>query len=171
MKVWITFWSIVVCIMNRFGFKIFNVKYLLIYKPICCHDGQLDRYTDPILIPRPPSLSPEGWGIKSLVMNGVLGHDSALQGYTGPGTTCANEVNFVAILVQDWLLDMLTSSPAHYHCAPDAPLNTLIIHGWVNILHSSTTQALHALCHTYETQKSEASQWPRRLFFSSKMYS
>ena len=27
--------------------------------------------------------------------NGVLGHDSALQGYTGPGTTWVNEVNFV----------------------------------------------------------------------------
>ena len=28
-------------------------------------------------------------------MIGVLGHDSALQGYTGPGTTWANEMNFV----------------------------------------------------------------------------
>ena len=28
-------------------------------------------------------------------MKGVLGHDSALQGYTGPGTTQANEMNFV----------------------------------------------------------------------------
>ena len=26
-------------------------------------------------------------------MNGVLGHDSALYGYTGPGTTWANEMN------------------------------------------------------------------------------
>ena len=30
-------------------------------------------------------------------MIGVLGHDSALQGYTRPGTTCANEMNFVMI--------------------------------------------------------------------------
>ena len=28
-------------------------------------------------------------------MNGVLGHDSALLGYTGPQTTWANEMNFV----------------------------------------------------------------------------
>ena len=28
-------------------------------------------------------------------MNGVLGHDSALKGYTGPGTTWANEMNFM----------------------------------------------------------------------------
>ena len=26
-------------------------------------------------------------------MNGVFSHDSALQGYTGPGTTWANEMN------------------------------------------------------------------------------
>ena len=25
----------------------------------------------------------------------VLGHNSALKGYTGPGTTLANEINFV----------------------------------------------------------------------------
>ena len=28
-------------------------------------------------------------------MNGVQGHDSALQGYTGPRTAWANEINFV----------------------------------------------------------------------------
>ena len=28
-------------------------------------------------------------------MNGVLNHDSALQCYTGPGTTWTNEMNFV----------------------------------------------------------------------------
>ena len=28
-------------------------------------------------------------------MNGALGHDSALYGYTGPGTTWAHEMNFV----------------------------------------------------------------------------
>ena len=27
-------------------------------------------------------------------VNGVLGHDSALQGYTGPGTVWVNEMNF-----------------------------------------------------------------------------
>ena len=27
-------------------------------------------------------------------MTGVLGHDFALEGYTGPGTTKANEMNF-----------------------------------------------------------------------------
>ena len=28
-------------------------------------------------------------------MHGVLDHESALEGYTGPGTTSANEINFV----------------------------------------------------------------------------
>ena len=28
-------------------------------------------------------------------MNDVLGHDSALQGYIGPETTWANEMNFI----------------------------------------------------------------------------
>ena len=28
-------------------------------------------------------------------MNGVLGHDSAMCGYAGPGTTWINETNFV----------------------------------------------------------------------------
>ena len=28
-------------------------------------------------------------------MNSVLGHDSSLKGYTWPGTTWANEMNFV----------------------------------------------------------------------------
>ena len=28
-------------------------------------------------------------------MNGSLDHDSALKGYTGPGTILANEINFV----------------------------------------------------------------------------
>ena len=28
-------------------------------------------------------------------MNGVLGHDFQLKDYTGPGTTWANEMNFV----------------------------------------------------------------------------
>ena len=29
------------------------------------------------------------------MMNGVLSHDSAMYGYTGPRTTWANEMNFV----------------------------------------------------------------------------
>ena len=28
-------------------------------------------------------------------MNDVLGHASTLSGYTGPGMTCANDMNFV----------------------------------------------------------------------------
>ena len=53
-------------------------------------------------------------------MNGVLGHDSAL--YTGKGTTLANEINFVVNpQVRDHSLNLLTSSPAHYHYAMDAP--------------------------------------------------
>ena len=77
----------------------------------------------------------DGWMWKALMnsdlykdvvneMNTVLGHDSALQGYFGPGTNWANEMNFVMNhpLVQDRSLDLLTSSPVCYHCATDAPL-------------------------------------------------
>ena len=43
-------------------------------------------------------------------MSNVLGHDYALQGYTGPWTTLANEINFGMIMlqVQDRSLDLLT---------------------------------------------------------------
>ena len=46
-------------------------------------------------------------------MNGVLGHDSALYGYTGSGTTWLMGRILLCIipLVQDQLLDLLTSSP------------------------------------------------------------
>ena len=55
-------------------------------------------------------------------MIGVLGHDSALSGYTGPGTTWVNGINFVMnhALAQDRSLDLMVSSPAHYHCTMDA---------------------------------------------------
>ena len=55
-------------------------------------------------------------------MNGVLDHNSALQGYTGLGATWSNDMNLLRImpLVQDQSLDLLISSPAHYHCATDA---------------------------------------------------
>ena len=53
--------------------------------------------------------------------NGARGHDAALQGYTGPGRTWANEINFaIMTLMQDRSLDLLTSSPAHYQCATGA---------------------------------------------------
>ena len=35
--------------------------------------------------------------VSSSGMNGVLGHDSALYDYTGPGTTWANKINFVML--------------------------------------------------------------------------
>ena len=56
-------------------------------------------------------------------MNGALGHDSALQGYTGPGTTWADEMNFVMnhALVQDRSLDLLISSPARYQIYHGCP--------------------------------------------------
>ena len=37
----------------------------------------------------------KGYNNEEGEMNGVLDHDSALSGYTGPGTTWANEMNFV----------------------------------------------------------------------------
>ena len=46
--------------------------------------------------------------------------------YTGPGTTWAYEMDFVMnhARVQDWLLDLLTSSPTRYHCITDVPFTT-----------------------------------------------
>ena len=56
-------------------------------------------------------------------MNGVLDQDPALT-ILGRGQPGAYEMNFVMIhaLVQDRSIDLLTSSPARYHCATDAPL-------------------------------------------------
>ena len=51
-------------------------------------------------------------------INSVLGHDSLRVDYTGTGTTWANEMNIPQ--VQDRSSDVLTSSPARYHCATDA---------------------------------------------------
>ena len=45
-------------------------------------------------------------------MNGVLSHDSALEGYTGLG---------IMPLVQDQSLNLFTSSQKHYHSITDAP--------------------------------------------------
>ena len=51
-------------------------------------------------------------------MSGDLGHDSALKGYTGPGTSWA-EINFVNYAPdQDQSLNLLTSSPLSYGCPP-----------------------------------------------------
>ena len=55
-----------------------------------------------------------------------LGYNHALNSYIGHRTTWANEMNFVLNLlwimplVQDRSLNLLTSSPACYHCATDA---------------------------------------------------
>ena len=54
-----------------------------------------------------------------------VGHESALQGYTGPGTTWANEINLGLNHVPGagsitWPVD-LTCSLAHYHCTTAAP--------------------------------------------------
>ena len=43
----------------------------------------------------------------------LLGHDSTLKGYDGPGTTLVNELNFVINRARGaGSLDLLTSSPA-----------------------------------------------------------
>ena len=53
---------------------------------------------------------------------GVLGYDSAMEGYAGPGTTWANEMNFVMNHAPGArLFDLLTSNPACYHCTADTP--------------------------------------------------
>ena len=59
-------------------------------------------------------------------MNGVLVLDSALKGYTGLGDNLADGMNFgmnhapgVESIARP--VDLLTSSPMHYHCATDAP--------------------------------------------------
>ena len=52
-------------------------------------------------------------------MNSVLGHNSALYGYTGPGTTLANEMNLLWIMpqVQDRSLDIqLQSKTQMFDC-------------------------------------------------------
>ena len=41
------------------------------------------------------------------------------EGYTGPETTWANEMNSVMPLVQDRSLDLLARSLARYHCTMD----------------------------------------------------
>ena len=47
-----------------------------------------------------------------------LGHDSAVLGYTGPGTTWADEMN---ICYEPCPIDLLTCSPMCNHCATAAP--------------------------------------------------
>ena len=42
-------------------------------------------------------MSVVGYDLKKSNKYGVLSHDFALFGYTGPGTTWANEMNFVMI--------------------------------------------------------------------------
>ena len=56
-------------------------------------------------------------------INAVLGHGPALQGYTEPRTTWANEMNLLWIMswVPDQSLNLLTCRPASYHCATAAP--------------------------------------------------
>ena len=56
------------------------------------------------------------WTQNGNEMNAVLGHDTALSGYTEPGTTWANEMSIVMnhVLLQDRSLHLLTSSPARY---------------------------------------------------------
>ena len=69
-------------------------------------------------------ISTMGWGGPPTPgMNGVLGHNSALQGYTGLGTNWANEMNFVTNHAAGaWsIADLLASSPEYYHSAMDAP--------------------------------------------------
>ena len=56
-------------------------------------------------------------------MNGVLGHDSALQGYAGPGTTWDNEMNFFMYNAPSAGLiarpvDQQSSAPPLYHARP-----------------------------------------------------
>ena len=70
-------------------------------------------------------------------MNDVIGQDSALKGYTGPGTTWVNEMKFVMIHAPDARLiarsaDQLTSTLVLYHRCPFKKhyISTLIIMTW-----------------------------------------
>ena len=56
-------------------------------------------------------------------MNGVLGHDSALVSYNGPGTTGIMRGILLGNmpLVQDRSYNLLASSRVLYNCATDAP--------------------------------------------------
>ena len=53
----------------------------------------------------------------------VLGHHSALIGYTGPGTIWANEMNFVVSHApgEGSLARPVDQHPSRYHYATDAP--------------------------------------------------
>ena len=58
-------------------------------------------------------------------MNGALGHDSALLGYIGPGTTCANEMNFGMNHAPDAgsIIQPVDLQPStQYNCATTAPI-------------------------------------------------
>ena len=73
---------------------------------------------------------------------GVLDHDSALQGYTGPGTTRANDMNFVMNHAPGaWsIFNLLTSIPARYHCTTEAPLIVLMYHYQSNYYRDRSTE-------------------------------
>ena len=75
-------------------------------------------------------------------MNGLLGYDSALEGYTGLKTTWVN----------DQSLDLLTSSPAHYHCATDAPSYMYILHiYYYKMTYSVKLSPIGAIAYTYKS--------------------
>ena len=61
-------------------------------------------------------------------MNGDLGHDSALKGYSGPGQPWIMRFTLARNmpLVQDWSLDLIPYSPALYHCATATPWKDVV---------------------------------------------
>ena len=61
----------------------------------------------------------EIWGMWN-EMNGVLGYNSALRGYTGPGTTWANEMNFGYRPCPRCRINYWTCWSAVQHCATAA---------------------------------------------------
>ena len=56
-------------------------------------------------------------------MNGVLDHDSAWLGYTGPGTTWANEMDCVVNRAPgvESIAQLVDHQSSALHCATDAP--------------------------------------------------
>ena len=55
-------------------------------------------------------------------MSAVTSHNFTLEGYTGPGTTRTNGINFGKSCPQDGWHDLLTCSPVPCHCATAALL-------------------------------------------------
>ena len=73
-------------------------------------------------------------------MNGILRHDSAVQGYTGPGSTWTNEMNFV--MNHALGARSITRSTCWPHCITYTPVSVTAIR-WLVQYHYSADLKTH----------------------------